>query len=353
MPYSGSPARPRRPYLLRDDPAAHVPGGLDRELDNVEQVHGEHRARQHPPDRRGVDAAHVDADGLDRVPPRRCGPGQPVCGVIGGAALHLSQQPLLPAQVKETGVPPVREQRVLPGLRVCGKSRPAAAVLIDAQLRHRRRACPGSGSTAAVNASCATGQEIPACRAASAGVIPRSAISRPACSRSRAITRHRGGSCGTHSVNVLRPQPSSPHFHRALTHRRSTASPARRTSRGRATTVSCTRHETVPQPGARRGVRVIGDRPHLPRAARPRLHVRDLQALHAGQRRRPILERDARGLLMILNPVGRLKIVKAAAPRSHRHAVTPPDHPRQAHNRHRAHHNRHLTHRHQPVTASH
>jgi hypothetical protein len=39
------------------------------------------------------------------------------------------------------------------------------------------------------------------------------------------------------------------HFRRNLTRRRSTASPARRTSRGRVITVSCARPETVPQPG--------------------------------------------------------------------------------------------------------
>jgi len=41
--------------------------------------------------------------------------------------------------------------------------------------------------TAAVNALCAVGQEIPACRAASAGVIPRLVTSLAACSRSRAV----------------------------------------------------------------------------------------------------------------------------------------------------------------------
>ena len=51
--------------------------------------------------------------------------------------------------------------------------------------------------------------------------------------RSRAVIRHRGGSCGTHSVNVLRSQACSSHFHRNLTHRKATGSAARRTSRGR------------------------------------------------------------------------------------------------------------------------
>jgi hypothetical protein len=30
-----------------DDPAAHVPGHLDRQLHDMEQVHGKGRARQH------------------------------------------------------------------------------------------------------------------------------------------------------------------------------------------------------------------------------------------------------------------------------------------------------------------
>ena len=111
------------------------------------------------------------------------------------------------------------------------------------------RACSSTGPAAAANASCATGQEIPACRAASAGVIPRSLTSAPACSRSRAVIRHRGGTCGSDSVNVLRPQASSSHFQRRLTHRTATGSPPRRTSRGRASTVSCRRAETVPQSG--------------------------------------------------------------------------------------------------------
>ena len=163
-------------------------------------------------------------------------------------------------------------------------------------------ACSSTGSAAAANASCATGQEIPACRAASAGVIPRSLTSAPACSRSRAVIRHRGGTCGSHSVNVLRRQASSSHFQRRLTHRTATRSPPRRTSRGRASTVSCTAARDRPAVRARRRGRVIGDRPYLQRAVRPRLRIGDLQALHAEQHRRRILEHDARGFLMILNP---------------------------------------------------
>jgi len=45
--------------------------------------------------------------------------------------LHLAQQPLVPGQVKEAGVPPVREQHILPGVLIGAPAGPAAAVLID------------------------------------------------------------------------------------------------------------------------------------------------------------------------------------------------------------------------------
>ncbi len=102
----------------------------------MEQVRGDSGVRQHPLYRRGVDAAQVGADDLDRVPSRRGDAGQAVRGVICGAALRLPRQPLLAGQVNEAGMPPVREQDVLPGLPVGGKPRPAAAVLIDPQVRH-------------------------------------------------------------------------------------------------------------------------------------------------------------------------------------------------------------------------
>jgi hypothetical protein len=66
-------------------------------------------------------------------------PASQYAGVVGGAALHLAQQPLRPVQVEEARMPPVREQGVLPGLLIDGEAGPAAAVLIDAHVRHRRR----------------------------------------------------------------------------------------------------------------------------------------------------------------------------------------------------------------------
>jgi hypothetical protein len=46
-------------------------------------------------------------------------------------------RPLAAGQVKEAGMPPVREH-VLPGLLIKPPPGPAPAVLVDAQVRHRR-----------------------------------------------------------------------------------------------------------------------------------------------------------------------------------------------------------------------
>ncbi len=54
---------------------------------------------------------------------------------------------------------------------------------------------------------------------------------------------------------------------------------------------------------ARRRGRIIGDRPNLHHAVRPSLHVGNVQALHAEQRRHRIPEHDARGFLLILMSV--------------------------------------------------
>ena len=138
---------------------------------------------------------------------------------------------------------------VLPGLLVDGEPGPAAAVLIDAQVRHRRHGLVQHRVRGG-------GERLVGDRPGDPGVPgrlrrgdPRSVTSAPACSRSRAVIRHRGGSGGTHSVNVLRGHSRLPHLRRTLTQRRSTGSAARRTSRGRASTVSCTRPETVPHSG--------------------------------------------------------------------------------------------------------
>jgi hypothetical protein len=78
----------------------------------------------------------IDADG---VAPGRRRVGQPVRGVIGGAALDLAEHPLVPGEVVEAGVPPVRDQDLLAGFLVLPPPGPAAAVLVDAQVSDRFR----------------------------------------------------------------------------------------------------------------------------------------------------------------------------------------------------------------------
>jgi hypothetical protein len=102
------------PVPAAHHPPPHVPDRLDRQVDDVEQVHRELRAGEHATHRGGVDAAHVDGHDPDRVPPRLGGLRQPVRGVVSGTAFHLPQQSLLAGHVKEVGVPPVREQHVPP-----------------------------------------------------------------------------------------------------------------------------------------------------------------------------------------------------------------------------------------------
>ena len=63
------------------------------------------------------------------------------------------------------------------------------------------------------------------------------------------VTRSPQGTAGARSVNVLRGQPALPHFSRRFTQFRATGSPALRTSAGHVTTSSCTREDSVPQPG--------------------------------------------------------------------------------------------------------
>jgi hypothetical protein len=58
------------------------------------------------------------------------------------------------------------------------------------------------------------------------------------------------------------------------------------------------------------------DHPHLDTAVRSGFHAGDLQALHAEQRRRRILEHDARGFLLILKAFGGPRLVGAAGSRT-------------------------------------
>ena len=247
-----------------------------------------------------------------RVPPGGGGLRQPVRGVIGGAAFHLPQQALAAGQVKEAGVPPVGEQHVLPGVLIQPPPGPAAAVLVDAQVRHRAGGCSSSGSAAAANASCATGQDMPLPRAASAGVMPalrdlrRGLLPQPP--GQPAPRRHLRHPLGERLPPALPgftfPAPlHPPHLHRIQ-------APGHIPRPGQHLLMDPARHSAAVR--ARASGRMIGDRPYLHRAARPGLRIGDLQALHAEQHGRRILEHDARGFLMILKSVGRPKIVGAA-----------------------------------------
>ena len=78
---------------------------------------------------------------------------------------------------------------------------------------------------------------------------PRSATSVASRSRSREVSRQRGGIAGSDSVNVLRAHSWVTHFHRRLHQATMISSKPRRRSRGRLSTYSCTRPETAPQSG--------------------------------------------------------------------------------------------------------
>ena len=93
---------------------------------------------------------------------RQAGPrlGQPVRGVIGGAALDLAQQPLIPGQVEETRVPAVREQH---GTRRSAH-RPASGAGRGGARRSPgappgQAACANTGSARSANAAWVTGQD--------------------------------------------------------------------------------------------------------------------------------------------------------------------------------------------------
>ena len=169
-----------------------------------------------------------------------------------------------------------------------------------------------TGSAASANASCATGQEIPACRAASAGVIPAlgdlgaGLLAQPGRDPApRRQARHPLGErlAQAFRVAALAPDLDPPHVYPV-------PGPAHIPRPGQHRLMHPARDRAAIR--ARRRGRIIGDRPYLHRAARPGLHVGDLQALHPEQRRRRILEHDARGFLVILMSVRRPKIVGAA-----------------------------------------
>ncbi len=263
----------------------------------MEQVHGDGCARQHPADGGREDRAHVDRDDLDGVAPGRRGAGQPVRGVIGRCG--------------------PRPGRAGPGSRPGRRSRratgPRAARIpryrCPCRQRGRPRRCSsmprcatGAGSSSrvwssglAANAACADGHEMPASRAASAGVIPRSATSAPACSSSRRVIVQRGGSCGTDSVNVSAGQSFSAHSIRRLTRQKSVSCPQARTSRGCHRDILVHLFGNSPAARAHRGERDPGPDREPPVSLA--LRFRHFHAVHPEQHRRRILGR--RGLVIL------------------------------------------------------
>ena len=205
MPYSGSAGPAAAPVLAahHDGVRARRRSILTREVDDVEQVHGELRAGQRPAHRAGVDGAHVDRDDPDGGPPgggglrqlstrrhRRCGP-----------------RPGPAAPARRTG----RRSRCATGLRAAGIPRsahrsaagPAAAVLIDAQVRRRR----GGLLEHQVHRGGERRMRDRPRHSRVPGRLGRRDAPlrdlRPGLLRSRRVSRHRGGTCGTHSVERL------------------------------------------------------------------------------------------------------------------------------------------------------
>ena len=133
---------------------------------------------------------------------------------------HLGQQPIRAEQLRALGLGLAQQlirQLVIDQRPAGSASRPqicGAPSQCQSSRVLPRAAFPCGSSSGHVTYTAgrttrpaADGQEIPACRAASAGVIPRSATSLAACSRSRLLIRHRGGTGGSHSVNVCARRP--------------------------------------------------------------------------------------------------------------------------------------------------
>ena len=219
------------------------------------------------------------------------GLGQPVRGVISGAALHLPQQPLLPGQVKKAGVPPIGEQLILPGLLIGTPPGPAAAVLIDAQARHRGRRLlqhrvRGGGERLVRDrprhpgVPGRLGRGDPPPGHLGAGLLPQP----PGDTAPRRDLRHPLGERLARAAPLIAfpaaLHPAQIHPDRAAAH----------VPRPR-------QHILMHPPGRRRAIRahpsrrMIGDRPYLQRAAGAGPGLSDLQASDTEQHRHHILGR--------------------------------------------------------------
>jgi len=195
-------------------------------------------------------------------------------------------------------VPPVREQDVLPGPLIGGEPRPAAAVLVDTQVRHRRRVLVQHRIRS-------RGERIVQRRPGDPGVPGRLRRGDPALGDlGGGLFPQPGGDPaqrrqGRHPFGERLPRAGragalAPDLDLAQVHW--IAGPAHVPRPGHHRLMHPVRDRCAVR--ARRRGRVIGDRPYLNRAVRPLFGAGDLQALHAEQHGRRIVEHDARGFLI-------------------------------------------------------
>lgn len=138
-------------------------------------------------------------------------------------------------------------------LTVADRSTPHPAATIEdpgsTRLRRSARVCSRGAAEWSIRSREVFGGEV-ACAQPATG-RPPSATSAAACSRSRAVTRQRGGMAGSDSVNDLRGHDGSRHSQRRFTHATMTRSWPWATSAGCVVTYSLTRPEAVRHSGHR------------------------------------------------------------------------------------------------------
>ena len=230
-------------------PPPHVTGHLHGQLHDMEQVNHQLGGWQHPAHRALIDRAHVNGHDLDAVPPRRAG----------WASQYAASSAVRPSTWPRRPWSPDRSKK-----HVCHRSASSTYSPVPSSIRQRARrrrcssiprcatsdgGCANAGSARAANAACTTGQDRPHSRAACATVRPPSATRPAACSRSRPVTRQRGGTAAAASVNVLRGQDGSRHSSRRLTCTTLTWPWPQPRSAGRVVTYPFTCADTVPQSG--------------------------------------------------------------------------------------------------------
>jgi hypothetical protein len=256
---------------------------LTASWNDVEQVHGDLGARQHPAHRALIDRAHVHGHDLDVVAPGRAGLPHPVRGVIGGTALGLPQQPLIPGQVEEAAMPAIGQHQILAAVFIDLPAGPPTAVLADPQVRHQAHR-PGQRPIGL------TGERLmghrprhalppggPGDRAAPLGGLGAGQLPQPR--RQPAPRRDPRQGPGERAAPALAVAALPPSLQPARRHL--VQAPAQVTRAGQRVLV----HGAGDRPATRAGRRpgVIGDSPHRDRAVGLRLGLDHLQAVHAGQ----------------------------------------------------------------------